>query len=95
MQSVKSLDFDALKLSDVLQRDNVFTMTVYKMLTSLPKNVEASHSLNTDKLIHFLNAIGSGYRKNVSATYHNDLHGIDVAQSMFMFISQGMLDTVA
>ena len=58
-------------------------MTVYKMITSLPKN-GSTQSLNTDKLVTFLDKIYSGYRRNVQ--YHNDLHGMDVAQSMFMFI---------
>ena len=92
MESIHSFDFDPMKMSDELGRENLFTMTVYKMITNLPKNGNC-HKLNTDKLVHFLSKIGSGYRHNVQ--YHNDLHGADVAQSMYMFITQGMLNTVA
>ena len=84
MESIHSFDFDPMKMSDELGRENLFTMTVYKMITNLPKNGNC-HKLNTDKLVHFLSKIGSGYRHNVQ--YHNDLHGADVAQSMYMFIT--------
>ena len=65
-------------------------MTVYRMITNIPNvDPESSMKLNTDKLIHFLTEIGRGYRKSVQ--YHNDLHGCDVAQSMYMFLTQGNL----
>ena len=51
-------------------------MTVYRMITKIIRQVH-DNSLNTDKLIHFLQKIGEGYRVNVA--YHNDLHGCDVA----------------
>ena len=92
MESMNSFDFDPFKMSEVLQRENLFTMTVYKMITNLPK-LGSSLQLNNDKLVHFLSKIGSGYRRNVQ--YHNDLHGADVAQSMYMFIQQGCLALVA
>ena len=76
MESINTFDFDPLKLSNTLQRDNVFTMTVYQMITSLPK-VNSDINVNTDKLISFLTTIAAGYRKSVE--YHNDLHGCDVA----------------
>ena len=67
-------------------------MTVYKMMLNLPTHqVTATGEqpqiikIDTDKLISFLSKIGAGYRKNVQ--YHNDLHGCDVAQSMFMFLT--------
>ena len=47
-------------------------MTVYRMITKIIRQVH-DNSLNTDKLIHFLQKIGEGYRVNVA--YHNDLHG--------------------
>ena len=69
-------------------------MTVYHMITSIPKTEpDQAASLNTDKLIHFLSKIETGYRRNVQ--YHNDLHGCDVAQSMYMFLTQGNLCQIA
>ena len=49
--------------------------------------------INNDKLISFLTAIYSGYRQDVA--YHNDLHGADVAQMMYLFIKEGQLGTLA
>ena len=49
--------------------------------------------INNDKLISFLTAIYKGYRRDVA--YHNDLHGADVAQMMYMFIEEGQLDEMA
>ena len=46
-----------------------------------------------DKMVSFLNAIASGYRKNVQ--YHNDLHGADVAQMMFLIVKEGNLAEIA
>lgn len=68
-------------------------MTVYHMITSVAKHGKDQLSLNTDKLIHFLSKIGQGYRRSVS--YHNDLHGCDVAQSMYMFLTKGELNRIA
>ena len=37
--------------------------------------------------------IFSGYRTDVA--YHNDLHGVDVAQMMFMMIKEGRLHEIS
>lgn len=44
-------------------------------------------------MVNFLTAIRNGYRQSVQ--YHNDLHGADVAQMMYMIIREGNLAEVA
>ena len=40
-----------------------------------------------------MNAAYTGYRRDV--VYHNDLHGADVAQMMYMFFKEGNLHGIA
>ena len=40
-------------------------------------------------MVTFLHAITKGYQKDVQ--YHNDLHGADVAQMAYMFITEANL----
>ena len=49
--------------------------------------------LNSEKLVNFLGKIFKGYRTDVA--YHNDLHGLDVAQMLYMMIKEGQLAEVA
>ena len=56
---------------------------IYKIMSNLPKG-SSPVVLNQDKLITFLTAVQAKYRMNVE--YHNDLHGMDVAQMMWLFI---------
>ena len=83
LNSVESMDFDAIALSDITGRDHIFSTVVYKIINDLPK-LNSTVVLNNDKLIAFLYAISTGYRKDVA--YHNDLHGADVAQMMYLFV---------
>lgn len=45
--------------------------------------------LNMKKFTRFLGKIYNGYRRDVE--YHNDIHGGDVLQMMFIFLKQGSL----
>ena len=65
------------------------------MMNELPMADDDSSikELNKDKLVNFLKKIGQGYRREVD--YHNELHGLDVAQMMFLMIKQADLGTVA
>ena len=49
--------------------------------------------LNNRKLTRFLGKIYQGYRRDVE--YHNDIHGADVLQMMFVILKQGGLQTLA
>ena len=62
------------------------------MINELPQT-NATAAINNDKLIKFLKAINTGYRRDV--TYHNDLHGADVAQMMYYMIKHANLETIA
>lgn len=95
LQSLYSFDFDAFKVSDAVGRENCFTMAVFKMMNELPMAADDSSTkeLNKDKLVNFLKKIGQGYRREVD--YHNELHGLDVAQMMFLMINKANLGTVA
>ena len=85
-------DFDVFALSSSVGREKYFPMAVFKMMNDLP-TMSSQVSINNDKLIRFLGEIYKGYRRDVA--YHNDLHGADVAQMMYMFIKQGDLATIA
>ena len=76
----------------MLGRENTLPMVVFKIMNELPQT-PGSASLNNDKLISFLDALSKGYRRNVQ--YHNDLHGTDVVQMMYIFIKEGNLAHVA
>ena len=54
---------------------------------------QSSDLLNSEKLVNFLRKIYKGYRTDVA--YHNDLHGLDVAQMLYMMIKEGKLAEVA
>lgn len=49
--------------------------------------------LNIKKFTRFLGKIYQGYRRDVE--YHNDIHGADVLQMMFVFLKQGGLQELA
>ena len=59
--SVESMDFDAIAMSEVLGRDHIFSIVVYKIMNDLPK-MNSTVILNNEKLIAFLHAISTGYR---------------------------------
>ena len=91
---VNSFDFDCMDLSKVVGRPNVFPLVVYTIIQQLPRTKKVSTAeINFDKLISFCTAISRGY--NAEVTYHNELHGADVAQMMFMFIKDCNLTETA
>ena len=67
------LSFDLFKLNEAVGRD--------KTLIILSSHILKEHDLikfvDQDKLFSFLKTISEGYRRDIS--YHNDLHGSDVA----------------
>jgi len=68
-------------------------MTVYKIMQDLQHIMPPTFAIKKDKLVSFLHTIYKGYRQDIA--YHNDSHGADVAQMMYMFILHGNLGKVA
>lgn len=65
LASVDSYDFDPFKLSEVIGRENLFAVTIFKIMNELPCPENSSVMINNDKLISFLNAIYKGYKRDV------------------------------
>ena len=76
-------------LSRTIGRENAFPAIVFRCMEDLPLEASQTSVINNDKLILFLNEISSGYMREVE--YHNDLHGADVTQMMYLFFKQGNL----
>lgn len=80
-----SRNFDLFTVSDLIGRE--------KTLPLLSVHLFLQHNLikhvNEHKLSRFLTEVSTTYRQDVS--YHNDLHGIDVAQMAHLFLVQGGL----
>ena len=75
--AVNSFDFDCLAIAEQVGRADAFVMLVVEMFFNIENVVPATVELSNEKLIAFLKEIKQGYRESV--TYHNDLHGADVA----------------
>ena len=90
---VDSFDFDVFAIVDELGRKHAFEACVFRMFQSLSDTIAPTVELNWDKLISFLKAIRIGYRESVP--YHNDLHGADVAQMLYLIITKGGLEGMA
>jgi hypothetical protein len=65
-----------------MQTITIKIMQQMGLQTALPQ-------LDIHKLTRFLGKIYSGYRRDVE--YHNDIHGADVLQMMFIFLKKGGL----
>lgn len=51
------------------------------------------YAYNAEKLVNFFNVIQKGYYQEVQ--YHNDLHGADVMQMSYLFLTKGNLAEIA
>ena len=83
-------------MCNLLGRKHTFTAITYKLIMDLTGEFAPNAKLaplNGEKLLCFLHKIYAGYRSDVA--YHNDLHGVDVAQMMFVMIKQGNLREIA
>lgn len=86
-------DFDIFKFSDNLTRKHALPYLMMHLLDNLPNKEENVGQFNEHKLVLFLNQIAQGYKQKVQ--YHNDLHGADVAQMMFLLIKDANLVEIA
>jgi len=62
-------------------------------MTNLGNFATPTVHLNLDKLVPFLRTIKDGYRSDVA--YHNDIHGADIAQMLYLMVSKGGLNSMA
>ena len=60
----------------------MITIHILKVL-----NIEKLPKMNQTKLSRFIGQIYKGYRRDVE--YHNDMHGLDVLQMTYIFLTQG------
>lgn len=79
--------------ADEIGRQHALPYLIIHLLDNLPSKEENFGNFNENKLVLFLNQIQMGYQQKVA--YHNDLHGLDVAQFMFLLIKDAQLDRVA
>ena len=89
LDSVDTFDFNVFNVSREIGRENTFPSVVFRCMEDLPLDDSQTTLINNDKLICFLNEISKGYRRDVE--YHNDLHGADVTQMMYLFFKHGNL----
>ena len=85
-ENIDRFDFDIFKFSQEIGRLRTLPYAVLGMLDKSGINLKQA-SVDEERLVTFLNAIAYGYRREVQ--YHNDLHGADVAQAVFMFAQMG------
>lgn len=62
-------------------------------MRQLPGQPTVTQKYDEQKLVRFLNEIQRGYKQNIQ--YHNDLHGADVMQMMYIMLSKGGLIEIA
>ena len=89
LNAVDTFEFNVFNVSRSIGRENAFPAIVFRVMEDLPLEATQTTMINNDKLICFLNEISQGYRRDVE--YHNDLHGADVTQMMYLFFKQGNL----
>lgn len=89
----KTHEFDVFTFAEQIGRQHALPYLIVHLLDNLPSKEENFGNFNENKLVLFLNQIQMGYQQKVA--YHNDLHGVDVAQFMFLLIKDAQLDRVA
>lgn len=88
-----TFEFDIFHFAKELGRVHALPHLGMHLIDSLPQREHNFGQFNENKLLLFFNEIQKGYRQNV--VYHNDLHGADVAQFMFLMLKEGKLDVIA
>jgi hypothetical protein len=82
---IHTTDFDIFAINDILDKKTMLLMT-QQILTKY----EFFSSLLDEKILkNFIQEITDGYNRSV--TYHNDLHGADVMQTVYIMIEKGNL----
>ena len=84
-------NFDIFKLKDLIEYNNVLPMvgrTILENLGLLDEDI-----LNISKLDTFLISVSNQYKQET--LYHNSMHGSDVTQSVYIFITHSNAEKIA
>lgn len=85
---ISQFDFNIHRFMDKVGRKVGMSAITLKIMQNLGLE-KALPLLDASKMTRFLGKIYQGYRRDVE--YHNDIHGADVLQMMFIIIKQGDL----
>jgi len=94
-KEVLSETFDTIAFSEKIGRVHTLPMIGQHFLNEI-SDINPDHTddlIISEKLISFLNIIQKGYYQDVQ--YHNDLHGADVMQIGYLFLTKGKLAQIA
>jgi len=86
LESIEQRDFNIFAYTDSVGRD-LAMKSIYKYIIKYSKLIDL---IDTNNLENFLGKVFEGYLRNVP--YHNELHGIDVCQTLFVWIENGNID---
>jgi len=88
LSMISQFDFNIHRFMDKVGRKVGMSAITLKIMQNLGLE-KALPLLDASKMTRFLGKIYQGYRRDVE--YHNDIHGADVLQMMFIIIKQGDL----
>jgi len=84
-----STDFNIFKFADKVGRENVFGVIFENIIQKVEERYIEKDSLfskiNSNKLKNFIAITKNGYQSNLP--YHNELHGVDVCQTLFSWFN--------
>jgi hypothetical protein len=82
---IHTTEFDIFSINDILDKKTMLLVT-----QQILSKYEFFQSLLNEKTFkNFIQEITDGYNRSVS--YHNDLHGADVMQTVYILIEKGDL----
>ena len=84
-------NFDIFKLKDLIEYNNVLPMVGRTILENL--GLLDDDILNISKLDQFLVSVSNQYKQET--LYHNSMHGSDVTQSLYIFITHSNAEKIA
>jgi hypothetical protein len=81
IENVLDMDFNIFEFTNLMGRKNALPVASKTIIESYQLN----NFFNNVNLDMFLQKVGEGYKRDIP--YHNDLHGLDVCQTAFVYIS--------
>ena len=88
---INDKEFDVFKLKNLIGYNNVLPFAGRIILENL--GLIDEEILNVDKLDNFLVSVSNQYKED--SLYHNSLHGADVTQSCYIFLSHSNAEKIA
>jgi calcium/calmodulin-dependent 3',5'-cyclic nucleotide phosphodiesterase len=82
--NIETKDFNIFHFTEKVDRNRVLPIIYNEVLNGL--KIKETHSINIEKLEKFSYMIQDGYNQNV--LYHNDLHAIDLCQTLFCWVNK-------